>query len=81
MDRVTDSTGSLGEAWAAVSNTIKIRFDQAISQAHVSMISLGQSLATAVIPLIEKLIKKLEDLTKWFNSLSEQQRQNTLKFK
>lgn len=71
MKRVTESTGSLGRAFAAVSDTIKVRYDKAISQAQTSMILLGKSVADSVLPFLEKLVKKLEETTTWFNSLSE----------
>jgi TP901 family phage tail tape measure protein len=76
MKRVTASTGSLGKAFAAVADTIKVRYDQAISQAQGSMISLGKTLAQVFLPLLEKLVKKLEEATNWFNGLSEAQKQH-----
>lgn len=79
MNRVTNSTGSLGKAFAAVADTIKVRYDRAISQAQVSMISLGKSVAEAVLPFLEKLIKKLGELTQWFNNLSESSKKMVLK--
>jgi TP901 family phage tail tape measure protein len=78
MKEVTNSAGSLGVAWAAVSDTIKVRFDRALSQAQVSMISLGKSVAEAVIPFLEKLVQKLTNLTTWFDSLSEAEKQAKL---
>src|SRR3972149_496479 len=38
MERVTNSSGALGAAFAAVSNTIKFRLDQGIAQMQVSLI-------------------------------------------
>jgi TP901 family phage tail tape measure protein len=79
MNRVTNSAGSLGKAFAAVSDTIKVRYDKAISGAQVSMISLGKSIAESVLPFLEKLIKKLGELTQWFNNLSESSKKMVLK--
>ena len=78
MQRVTNSTGSLGKAFAAVADTIKVRYDKAIAGAQVSMISLGKSIADALLPFLEKLSKKLEELTTWFNGLSESGRKVVL---
>ena len=78
MKRVTESTGALADAFAAVANTIKVRYDTAISQAQVSLISLGTQVATTFIPILEKLVKALERLTRWFDSLSEAQRHNII---
>ena len=80
MERVTNSAGSLGAAWAAVSNTIKIKFDRAISQANVSMITLGQSLAKGFLPLLQKAVVRLEQFTKWFDNLTDAQKNSRLGF-
>ena len=74
MKEVTNSAGALGAAWAAVSNTIKIKFDKAISSAQVAMITLGKSVAEAVIPVLQWLVKQLQKLTEHFNSLSDSQK-------
>jgi TP901 family phage tail tape measure protein len=80
MKRVTASTGSLGKAWAAVADTIKVRYDAAISSINVSMITLGKSLATELLPYLEKLTKMISNITKWFNSLSEAQKKHLIVF-
>ena len=79
MNRVTNSTGSLGKAFAAVADTIKVRYDRAISQAQVSMISFGKSLAEAVLPFLEKLVKKIGEVTQWFSSLSDSSKRMVLR--
>ena len=78
MERVTNSAGSLGQAFAAVSDTIKVRYDSAISKARVSIISLGTDVARALIPILETLVNKLEQITSWFNSLTDSQKKNRL---
>lgn len=78
MKRVTEATGSLGKAFAAVADTIKVRYDSAISAAQVSLISLGKSVAEVFLPILEKLVKRLEETTNWFNSLTDAQKQNKL---
>jgi len=78
IKKITNSTGSLGKAWAEVSETIKVQFDQALAAANVSMITLGKSVATAILPVLKWLVEKLEALTKWFDSLTEAQKQNKL---
>lgn len=76
MKEITNSSGALGKAFAAVSDTIKIRYDKAIAGMQVSMISLGKQIATALIPMLEWLGKKLEKLAQWFDSLTEEQRKH-----
>jgi len=78
MERVTNSTGTLGEAFAAVAKTIKVRYDVAISSSKVALISLGKTVAETFLPILESLIKKLEKLTVWFNDLSDAEKHNKL---
>lgn len=76
MKEITESSGALGKAFAAVSDTIKLRYDRAISGMQVSMISLGKQIATALIPFLEWVAEKLNKLAKWFDSLTEAQKKN-----
>ena len=78
MDRVTNSAGSLNTAYLAVSETIKVRFDRSIASAQVSLISLGQSVGQAFLPILDSLVKKLDSVTKWFNGLTEAQQRHKL---
>ena len=78
MERVTNSAGSLGAAFAAVSNTIKVRYDRAIANAQVGMISFGKSVAEVVIPVLEKWGQKINNLGKWFDELTEVQKRHKL---
>jgi TP901 family phage tail tape measure protein len=80
MKEVTNSTGALGKAFAAISDTIKVRFDRAISQSQTSLISLGKSVAEAVLPLLEGLTKRLSNLTATFNSLTDAQKRHRIEF-
>jgi TP901 family phage tail tape measure protein len=78
MKRVTASTGSLGKAFAAVADTIKVRYDIALSTAQSSLISLGKSIAETFLPILEKWIKKLIELINTFNNLSEEEKRHKL---
>lgn len=78
MNRVTNSAGSLGKAFAAVADTIKVRYDRAISSAQVSLVSLGKSITTAILPFIERLSGALDRLSKWFDSLTEAEKRHKL---
>lgn len=71
MDRVANSTGSLDKAWNAVADTIQIKWNKATSQIQVSLISLGQILASRIIPILEGFAHTLSGFTKWFGSLGE----------
>ncbi|MFA5715526.1 MAG: phage tail tape measure protein, partial [Candidatus Paceibacterota bacterium] len=78
MKRVTESAGSLGDAFAAVSDTIKLRYDKAIARIQVSQITLGTSIANTFIPILEKLASFVERLTAWWENLSEAQQRHKL---
>jgi len=78
MERVTNSAGSLGEAFAAVSDTLKVRMDRALAQANSSLIVLGKSVAEAFIPILEGLVAHLQKITTWFDSLTEAQKRHKL---
>jgi len=78
MQEVTESVGALGTAWAAVSETIKIKYDQAISAAQVSMIKLGKSVAETVLPILGWLVNTLENLTARFDAMSEAEKRNKI---
>ena len=79
MKRVSQSSGSLAVALAAVSDTIKVQLDTAIAKAHVSLINFGQSIAPALLSILNYLVQKLEALTKWWSSLSQEQQNHKLK--
>lgn len=78
MKEVTAATGSLNEAWKAVSDTIKVRYDRAIARIQVSTITFGRTLAKSFLPILEWLAKKFEALIKWFDSLTEAQKRNKI---
>jgi TP901 family phage tail tape measure protein len=78
MQRVTNSAGSLGTAFAAVSDTIKMRYDKAIARINVSQISLGTTIANTFIPILESLSRWIEKVTKWYENLSEAQKRHKM---
>ena len=78
MKEVTNSAGALNMAWAAVANTIKIKLDRAIASIQVSMIKLGKTVATTIIPLISKLAKIVENIATNFDTLTEEQKKNKI---
>jgi TP901 family phage tail tape measure protein len=78
MKRVTNASGSLATALAAVSDTIKVKLDTAVAKAQVSLITFGKTIAPTIITVLNYLVKKLDDLTKWWNSLTEAQQKHKL---
>lgn len=78
IKRVTNSSGALGKAFNAVADTVKVRYDRALTSANATLIELGKSVTTTFLPIIEKWIKRLEDIVKRFNSLTDAQKENRL---
>lgn len=80
MKEITDSTGALSEAFAAVAETIRIRYDKALSKMRISMINLGKHVAEVLLPLLEKVVNVISKVSEWFDNLSEEQRKNVIKW-
>jgi TP901 family phage tail tape measure protein len=74
FDSLEDSTGSLDMALAAASETFKFQFNQAVVSGKVALTVLGESIAKALLPLLQKLIGWLTRLAQWFNDLTESQK-------
>lgn len=74
MQEVTESAGSLEKAYQAIAGTIKQRTNKAISAMQVSFISLGQTVANAVLPVIENLAIWVTRTTSHFDSLTDSQK-------
>jgi TP901 family phage tail tape measure protein len=73
MKRVTNSSGSLAVAVAAVSDTLKVKLDIALAKTQVAMIKLGETMGPAIIKLLERLVNWLEKVTKKWDALTEAQ--------
>jgi len=80
MKEITNSSGALGKAFAAVADTIKLRYDKAIAGMQTSMISLGKQIAEGLIPVLEWLTRVLDKVAKWFDSLTEAQQKSVIKW-
>ena len=76
MKEITESSGALGKAFMAVSDTIKLRYDKALVGIQTKMITLGKTVAESLIPIFESLVKAIEKITNWFESLSKAQQEN-----
>ena len=78
IKEITNSQGSLGKAFNAVADTIKMRYDKAISSLQFSMINIGKAVATGLIPLLESLSRWIEKVADWYNGLTDAQKKNKL---
>ncbi len=78
MQKVADSTGDLNKAFNVVSNTTKFKLDAAVSSLKVGMISFGDSLKTAVLPIIQNLAERFNRFVDHFNSLDDASKRTRL---
>ncbi len=80
FESVSDAVGSMDFAFAEASQTLEFKWNQAISTGKVALTELGKSMKVSVVPIMEKLTKRLQNLTDWFNNLQEGQRQAIIRF-
>lgn len=71
---MSDAVGSTSDALGKL-ETPSQKAKVAINQIKNSGVELGDAVLTAITPLIDKLAKKIEDLTTWFNNLSPEMKQ------
>lgn len=74
MKRVTDSSGSLAVAFAAVSETLKVRLDMALVRVRKSLIDLGETIGPTIIKMIDRWVERLDKFADRWNGLTEAQR-------
>ena len=71
FNALKNSSGNLNKALEAVKNTFAYKWRTALAQGKSALVSLGQEVAKAFIPILEKLTKYLGRLTTWFSNLNE----------
>jgi TP901 family phage tail tape measure protein len=79
FESLADSTGALNTAFDAAAETAEFKWNQSISQGKAALVSLGGSVQTAFIPVLESLTDKLQAVTDWFNGLTDAQQQMIVK--
>lgn len=78
---VDDLTASLGDYATTVEDTFNATLDPpdraavALNNLKIAGAELGDTIMTAVAPILEDLISKIQDLVAWFSSLDESQKQ------
>lgn len=78
MNEVADSAGSLNKAWNAVSDTMKIKLDRSLAAIQFSLVDLGKTAGTVLLPIIEKLVIKLTNLIDHFDDLTDTQKRHKI---
>jgi phage-related protein len=77
FDEVSESSGTMEEAFKSSSKTLDFKWNKALSQAKVMAISLFDALKARLIPKIEMLTAVIAKVTNRFTSLSPEM-QNTI---
>jgi len=77
--RMEDTTGSLNMAYLAAEQTLRHKWNKAIVQVKTALVTFGKAMKSAVVPIIESFTEKIKAVTTWFNKLTEEQKQTTIK--
>lgn len=80
FDSLENATGALDSAFGAASNTTQFKLDQAMGSMKSTLVSIGQTIQEAAVPLIEQLSAALKEAGDWFRSLDDGTKQMILKF-
>jgi TP901 family phage tail tape measure protein len=69
------STGTADYAIQKAAQTAEFKWNKAINTAKANLTVLGESISQSIIPLLELFSDKIENVTNWFNSLTNTQQQ------
>jgi TP901 family phage tail tape measure protein len=75
FDAVKNSTGSLDDAFAAASETLDFKWNQALSQVQSTALSFFEVLKGVALPILETLISVLDWVGEKFTNLSPKMQQ------
>lgn len=64
------AAGDADTAWSIVSNTVSVKFANAIQRLNVSLINVGSIIKGSVINLVQTAARWIENLVRWFTNLS-----------
>lgn len=74
VESMRDSAGATGEAFEKLDTTSN-QMNIAMNEVKNAGIELGEAVMTAVAPVMEKLADAIKQLTEWFSSLDDSQKQ------
>jgi len=77
---ISRATGSAAEAFRVASQTIKQRFNVQLAKAQVSVVKFGGTVATVMLPVFERLGNSFERVIAHFDTLSDAQKRNRIKW-
>ena len=71
---VNKSMGMTDEAFKAAAETTEFEWNKALSNSQASLISIGNTLKVAFLPMLRKASEFLQTVTDWFGSLTDSQK-------
>jgi len=74
FDLIKNSTGDFAKAFEVASQTLQYKWNAALASGRVALIKLGSSIGQVLLPVFEKLIKRLQDITDWYTNLHDTQK-------
>lgn len=77
--RMTQTTGDLERAFGITQETAQFKLNAALSSLKTMLTLVGGTVMDTVIPVLEQLSKRLQAVTAWWNSLSDEARQFIVK--
>ena len=80
FDKMSKSAGDMERAYAITADTLKMKYAKELAKLKVSQIEFGEVIAKAFLPILQDLIGRVEQVTKWFSALSEEEQKTKMKW-
>ncbi len=79
FDSLTTANGALETAFNEASQTAEFSLNKALAQMKSTLVQVGDSVSKALVPIIQNLGGRLQNLGQWFDGLSEKQQSFIIK--
>lgn len=80
MENMRDVTGSTDKAFEEASETLKFKFNKAMSDLKTALTYIGLEIGPIIIPILEEITGWIKDLAEKFKNLAPEAKQTMLKF-
>ena len=70
---LANATGLGAEAFKEATDTDMFKYNQMMASLKTTMVSLGKTLSTTFVPILQTVAKKAQELTEWFQNLTSTQ--------
>ncbi len=80
FDNLTNATGALDHAFETASQTAEFKWQKVLASMQSLLITVGDAVKKAVIPVMEDFVKTISKVTEWFGRLSPAAQTNIVKF-